>query len=194
MAIAMSFASCNDSSDDPKNPDDPKAPSELSGENLKLTELIDKCVDKMVDNALNPPLDKKLGKILFDSDEDEDADYSNKDGSLKIKGKKSNRKIEMKEYVANITAEDGSKHFVKNMSGTLTKTETRENETLIIKKSGVIDMVFDDIEHTIGFDYTETDDYSGIEDSVVPYVIEGTITFDGTVYTYNKKDKKYLKN
>ena len=57
------------------------------------------------------------------------------------------------------------------------------------------DVTFDDAEHTLGFNYTETEDYSKMDDEGnLPYSIEGTITFDGTEYAYKKSDKKNLKN
>ena len=190
IAIAFAFASCGD---DTSSNDDPPA---LSGENLKITELVDKAVGDAVNEALASPVTKIVGEIVSVSKDGEDINYSNGDGSLKITGTMENVKIVMKEFTSNITEENGTKHIVK-MSGTLTKKETHVKEThsSVIVKNGILDVTFDDAEHTLGFNYTETEDYSKMDDEGnLPYSIEGTITFDGTEYAYKKSDKKNLKN
>ncbi|HOA07832.1 MAG TPA: hypothetical protein PLE16_10550 [Spirochaetota bacterium] len=193
IAIAFAFASCgDDSSSSSSNDDDPPA---LSGENLKVTELVDKAVGDSVNDALSSQKNKIVAKIMFVT-EDGEINYSNDDGSLKITGKEMDIKIVMKEFSAEITEENGTKHTVK-MSGTLTKKDThnRESHSSVITKKGILDVTFDDTDHTIGFDYSETEDYSKMDDEGnLPYTIEGKITFDGSEYSYKKSDKKSLKN
>lgn len=190
IAIAFAFASCGD--DSSSNDDAPA----LSGENLKVTELVDKAVGDSVNNALTPQKGKIVGKIMFVTEDGEEVNYSNGDGSLKITGTMSDIKIVMKDFSADITEDNGTKHTVK-MSGTLTKKDThnKESHSSVISKKGILDVTFDDTDHTIGFDYSETEDYSKMDDEGnLPYTIEGKITFDGTEYSYKKSDKKSLKN
>jgi len=191
IAISFAFAACGD--DSSSSNDDLPA---LSGENLKVTELVDKAVGDSVNDALTLKKGKIVGKIVLADGEEEKINYSNDDGSLIITGKEMDIKIVMKEFSAEITEENGTKHTVK-MSGTLTKKEThdKESHSSVITKNGILDVTFDDAEHTIGFDYSETQDYSKMDDEGnLPYTIEGKITFDGAEYSYKKSDKKNLNN
>ncbi len=189
IAIAFAFAACGD--DSSSNDDLPA----LSGENLKTTETIIKTVDMIVANAITPVKSKNAGNILFAGGQNDDVNYVSDDGKVKITGKLNNMVIVFTDYAANITEEDRSKHLVKNLSGTFSIKKSNENEQSIIVRKGILDMNYDSVDHTLGINCTQTEDYSKMDDEGnLPYTIEGSITFDGTEYSYKKKDKKILKN